>query len=277
MVPMADMLNAAHGRDNAHLSVDDDQQTYTMIATRPIAKGEQIYNTYSSPPNAELLRKYGHVDILPLQTHILHELTKDVVGDWPFGNPEDEAMIEGSLIMAMAQERCKVKLDERVDWWLEEGGEECVYIVSLADRYNSTFAIGLSTGIEPDMISFARVLTCDQDWSKARKRGRIPDGVWQKAPASTVAFIEELLKRRLEAYKTEYTVSTQLMKLLISKGRSRASQESWTIGQSENRGHCQSWRAAGYLRCPEPSEKSLGSTTQESKDRLITASAAEED
>lgn len=33
-----------------------------MRATKPISKGEQIFNTYGNPPNSDLLRRYSHVD-----------------------------------------------------------------------------------------------------------------------------------------------------------------------------------------------------------------------
>ena len=32
-----------------------------MRSIQPIAKGEQIYNTYGNLPNADLLRRYGYV------------------------------------------------------------------------------------------------------------------------------------------------------------------------------------------------------------------------
>jgi SET domain-containing protein 6 len=51
MIPLADMLNAAHGKDNAHLvkqgggrteSSKHDNPGFTITATRSISKGEQI-------------------------------------------------------------------------------------------------------------------------------------------------------------------------------------------------------------------------------------------
>ena len=60
MVPMADMLNAQSGNDNARLSYKP--KVLEMRATRDILAGRQIFNTYANPPNSDLLRRYGHVD-----------------------------------------------------------------------------------------------------------------------------------------------------------------------------------------------------------------------
>lgn len=114
MVPMADMLNAASGLDNAHLEFHDDG--CHMVTTKTISAGQQIYNTYSAPPNAELLRKYGHVDVLPLPDY----------PDWPFGNPEDDVNIDGTIIVEAAKLASPTTkdLEKRIDWWLEAGQEE---------------------------------------------------------------------------------------------------------------------------------------------------------
>jgi SET domain-containing protein 6 len=61
MVPMADMLNARSGCDNAHLFYKSDR--LEMRATQTISKGEQIWNTYGDPPSSDLLRRYGYVDL----------------------------------------------------------------------------------------------------------------------------------------------------------------------------------------------------------------------
>lgn len=66
MVPLADMLNAHTRLHNAHLCAPDDLAepgaVLQMVATKPIAAGEQVYNTYGSISSAELLRRYGYVE-----------------------------------------------------------------------------------------------------------------------------------------------------------------------------------------------------------------------
>jgi len=91
------------------------------------------YNTYSSPPNAELLRKYGHVDTLPLPATLLDKLTPEEIGDWPYGNPGDEVEIEGDKVLEAIfgmDDNSSVK--DRIDWWLEDGQDEWVNYLSVS-------------------------------------------------------------------------------------------------------------------------------------------------
>ena len=60
MIPLADTLNADSKLHNASLVYTPD--SLVMVAIKPIAKGEQVYNTYSDHPNSEILRRYGYVE-----------------------------------------------------------------------------------------------------------------------------------------------------------------------------------------------------------------------
>lgn len=60
MVALADTLNADTKLSNANLFYETD--FLVMKSVSPIAKGEQVYNTYGDHPNAELLRRYGYVE-----------------------------------------------------------------------------------------------------------------------------------------------------------------------------------------------------------------------
>jgi SET domain-containing protein 6 len=158
MVPMADMLNAAYEMDNARLYGDDDDDEdqsesgssmapgYTMTTVKPVTKGHQIvrdnlddesdscvnapqYNTYASPPNSELLRKYGHTDALHLNADLLSHLTSEEVGGWPFGNPGDEVEIQGddvvrAVIAHTGGIDAELRMSRRIDWWLDEDQDE---------------------------------------------------------------------------------------------------------------------------------------------------------
>ncbi|GAA97802.1 uncharacterized protein L969DRAFT_89652 [Mixia osmundae IAM 14324] len=76
MVPMADVLNAKSGSANACLVYHPD--ALVMTTTKEIAAGEQIFNTYNDPPNADLLRRYGHVDEVNLNDNV--EISADLIG-----------------------------------------------------------------------------------------------------------------------------------------------------------------------------------------------------
>jgi len=102
MTPMADILNARNSCNNVCLYFCDSQDVLTssqarlfyekdflsMVAVRPIKRGEQIWNTYGDPPNADLLRRYGHVDITLLNQG----------GPFPYGNPSDDVEIPADLV-----------------------------------------------------------------------------------------------------------------------------------------------------------------------------------
>lgn len=103
MAPMADILNARNRCDNVRLCFFDSRPLLTpsqarlfygkdslnMVAVRPIKCGEQIWNTYGDPPNADLLRRYGHIDITPLEQS----------GLFPYGNSSDDVEIPADLIL----------------------------------------------------------------------------------------------------------------------------------------------------------------------------------
>lgn len=85
------------------------------------------FNTYASPPNSELLRKYGHVDQYPLPEEVVALLQEEEIGGQPTGNPGDEVVIEGDRILAAVHAitgKSEGKLQERAEWWIEEGQDE---------------------------------------------------------------------------------------------------------------------------------------------------------
>lgn len=115
-----------------------------MVTIKPIKSGEQIvraplasnsefalywlqFNTYGDPPNSELLRRCGHVDYIPLPA--------EVWGDHAFGNPGDTAELTADRVVKVAlrirgRNEKQADMLERIDWWLEEGGDEYVCYIS---------------------------------------------------------------------------------------------------------------------------------------------------
>lgn len=80
------------------------------------------WNTYNDLPNSELLRRYGHVDWLPLE-------------NGGQGNPGDAVEMPATVVVDAVKEiRPTVAEDrftQRIDWWLEEGGDECAFVFSV--------------------------------------------------------------------------------------------------------------------------------------------------
>jgi hypothetical protein len=75
------------------------------------------FNTYGDPPNSDLLRRYGHVDLVPCP-HLKGAL----------GNPQDIVEIRADLVVKVVcgDDANDEKYQQRIDWWLDEGGDEYV-------------------------------------------------------------------------------------------------------------------------------------------------------
>lgn len=69
------------------------------------------WNTYQDLPNSELLRGFGHVDWLPLP-------------GGGHGNPGDVAEVRADLLVKAQAGGASADVEARIDWWLEEGGDE---------------------------------------------------------------------------------------------------------------------------------------------------------
>ena len=87
-----------------------------MVAEEPIKHGEQVWNTYVDVPNADLLRIYGHVNIIPL----------DQGGSFPYGIPQTLEIL-ADLVYDVClpdtgeeQRTCKIEacltVDEPEEW-----------------------------------------------------------------------------------------------------------------------------------------------------------------
>ncbi|KAG8779728.1 hypothetical protein FRC12_023887 [Ceratobasidium sp. 428] len=186
MVPMADMLNARYGGENAKLFYEPD--VLKMITTKPIAAGEQIWNTYGDPPNSDLLRRYGYVDALGTGLGIV-ELK---------GN---------TIVECAATSLSEVDQKERVDWWLEMGGDD-------------TFTLEMSTLLPPALLSFTQLmLLSDSEWQQTQQKEKPPK---PKSP-EVYTRIREALTKRVEMYPTTLEDDeTELKSSLISLNKRHA-------------------------------------------------------
>jgi len=176
MVPLADMLNARYGCENAKLFYEENH--LRMATTRSICRGDQIWNTYGDPPNSDLLRRYGHVDQVPLANGGL-------------GNPADVVEIRADLVMSSVEqkfpEHASPRSSERVDWWLEEGGDD-VFVVDSSDE------------LPEEMTSFVRLLMMSApEWEKAKGRSKLPKA---KVDDTVLSVAADVVRRRLGEYPT---------------------------------------------------------------------------
>ncbi|KAF7315884.1 Ribosomal lysine N-methyltransferase 4 [Mycena indigotica] len=182
MVPLADMLNARYGSENAKLFYE--KYALGMISTKPILAGEQIWNTYGDLPNAELLRRYGHVDLLPLD---------DQPGE--LGNPGDVVEIRADLVIS-AQNLSQEDTKERIDWWLEQGGDDVI-------------VFEWDMVIPPALVALIRLLRLPPDeFAHAVEKDKVPK---PKLDLEVLSVVITVLERRLTEYPTTLLDDLKLM------------------------------------------------------------------
>ncbi|KAG2112090.1 hypothetical protein DEU56DRAFT_843138 [Suillus clintonianus] len=186
MVPMADLLNARYNSVNAKLFYEEHH--LHMVTTKPIKAGEQIFNTYGDLPNSDLLRRYGHVDLLPCP-HLKGAL----------GNPQDIAEIRADLVVNVvcADNPNGETHRQRIEWWLDEGGDD-------------VFIIDRDPILPAALTSLVRLLLLSQDeWGKTREKGRPPKAKFDHQVSQILRRIFEI---RLSNYQSpDLDVDAQLL------------------------------------------------------------------
>jgi SET domain-containing protein 6 len=183
-----------------------------MATTRSIRHGEQIvcflafprgnrvltrktqWNTYGDPPNSDLLRRYGHVDQVPLANGGL-------------GNPADIVEIRADHLVQCVQRQLPRQTapwtKERVDWWLDQGGDECIHPHHPTFPlliFCSVFVLDFSNQLPEDMSSFVRLLVMSApEWEKTKRKSKLPKPKVDDAVLSVAA---DVVRRRLSDYPT---------------------------------------------------------------------------
>ncbi|SGZ12166.1 BQ5605_C028g10485 [Microbotryum silenes-dioicae] len=169
MVPMADLLNARFGSDNARLFYEP--STLNMMSTASIPAGAQIFNTYADPPNSDLLRRYGHVDeengadLVEIGLGLVVELV---------GGPQGSDLSEDEQ-------------STRAEWLLELGIDD-------------TFVLDKTLELPEELISTIRTLLLDQaDFEKVQRKDMPPK---PRLDPISAKWAVAILDRRMEEYET---------------------------------------------------------------------------
>ncbi|KAK7692209.1 hypothetical protein QCA50_003833 [Cerrena zonata] len=183
MVPMADMLNARFESENAKLFYEE--EVLKMITTKEIQAGEQIWNTYGDLPNSDLLRRYGHVDVVTLRPPLAGE-----------GNPADVVEIRADLVVETVSSRAQGNVQNRVDWWLERADDDA-------------FVAESDCEVPKELISLVHLLLLPEvDWLKLHAQEKLPKG---KLTPEVLPVVIEVLQRRLTAYPTSLEEDVTLL------------------------------------------------------------------
>ncbi|KAF9289821.1 hypothetical protein BGZ68_008544 [Mortierella alpina] len=178
MVPMADMLNHKTGYNNARLFHEKD--CLRMVAIKSIKSGQQIYNTYGDLCNADLLRKYGFVDV---------------------PNPHNIAEISGESVVAKCAVGDDKDKDEKVEWLLEHDGLEDFFILEAGDE------------IPEELVGCIKILMMPID----EFRTTVVEG--KKLPSTKLTLeVQKVLRELLETKIVEYTSNAKDDKVLLKQG-----------------------------------------------------------
>ncbi|KAG9020205.1 hypothetical protein FS842_007516 [Serendipita sp. 407] len=187
MVPMADILNARYGCNNAKLFYE--KEHLRMVAVRDISAGEQIWNTYGDPPNADLLRRYGYIDLIPVHAQAQ---SNEGYESFPYENPADEVEIRADLVFDVcAPGTPESKKTEKIEVWLNLGGDD-------------TFVIDRKDGTCKLMLGMIRYLSMTpQEVEEAIEKDKLPKG---KPTGDTLKLALQVLRTRLAQYTTTLEV-----------------------------------------------------------------------
>jgi len=132
------------------------------------------------------------------------------------GNPADVVEVRADLAVQVYSDAGD--LQERIDWWLEQGGDEYVVLLffmhsshgqlvvhCLTWRSSSVFVIEASAPEVPEgLISILKLLCLStEEWAKTKSKNKPPKSSLD-SPSATAAL--SLLERRLAEYPTTLEV-----------------------------------------------------------------------
>ncbi|PLW18295.1 hypothetical protein PCANC_16397 [Puccinia coronata f. sp. avenae] len=181
MVPLADLLNAKTGCENAKLFYETDW--LRMKTTRKIEKGEQIYNTYGDPPNSDLLRRYGHVD---------EENRFDVV---EVSGKTCLEVVREHLQAGSQHARCE-DLERRLEWALEMGVDDAFELTTEQERKKKGLTL-----IPEDMGTLLKILTLpSEEMLDCERKGKLP--TWKRHQMEVRTLAKRVVDRRMMDYPT---------------------------------------------------------------------------
>ncbi|KAF9361702.1 hypothetical protein BGX26_000057 [Mortierella sp. AD094] len=176
MVPMADMLNHRTGFNNARLFHEKD--CLRMVAIKSIKTGQQIYNTYGDLCNADLLRKYGFVDV---------------------PNPHNIAEISGDVVVEKFRAGNEEGKEEIVEWLLEQ------------DALEDYFILESDGEIPEDLVGCAKILMMPIEEFKTTvlQAKKIPS---IKLTVEVQKILRELLEEKIAGYESNAKDDKALLK-----------------------------------------------------------------
>lgn len=187
MIAAADILNAHTKLHNSRLTIPEtEEEEFEMVASKPIAKGEQIYNNYGNLPSCDMLRRYGFVEAGGTNFEVVELSDETVVKTLSkhFNKTEKEV---GKLI------------DSRVNKYYELPES---YVFSITAEGEE----GVNVEIDPDLILMLNCVTAKLDSGESKfsrknfsQQAKISENETLNPDAA--ALLQEIITDRKQLYK----------------------------------------------------------------------------
>ncbi|XP_070572330.1 N-lysine methyltransferase setd6-like isoform X1 [Ptychodera flava] len=199
MVPVADILNHVSA-NNAHLNFGE--KSLTMVSTRSIKKGEEIFNTYGHLSNGQLLHMYGFAE--PYQQNLYGMVTINF-----------NCLLESARILSNDDNNSLKLLEQKWNWMQE------IDVVDEDDKMGIDKS-GI-TGYQLSMI--LKVLSLDKkDFKKFKKSWQddsddddedemtllTQDDMTHMSPSSR-KLLRTCLQQRLDTYTYSHAEDSQML------------------------------------------------------------------
>ncbi|KAA1105934.1 hypothetical protein PGT21_024461 [Puccinia graminis f. sp. tritici] len=199
MLPLADLLNAKTGSENARLFYETD--CLKMKATRNIKKGEQIYNTYGDPPNSDLLRRYGHVDD-PNRFDVVEISIKTCV-----------EVAQSHLCSQSAPIVSSEELQNRLDWALEMGIDDVFEVPTEVERKKNGSPL-----LPEELTCLLKILLLSgEEFEDHKSKEKLPKPKLNNPDVISLA--QKVIDRRMKDYPTSIDEDERLLEGLRSTSR----------------------------------------------------------
>lgn len=135
------------------------------------------------------MRKYGHVDVLPLDGLSLPAALHPELG----GNAGDEVSLAGDLVLRAVASHLRKPIT------FDDDGRPSMFAELLdawLDAHDDVFALTLGD-LPDELLGFARLFLEDEAWERARTKGKMPKPT---PTADSLAVIDHALAARLALY-----------------------------------------------------------------------------
>ncbi|MCJ1403264.1 hypothetical protein MMC11_006487 [Xylographa trunciseda] len=211
MVPLADMLNADGDKNNARLY--HSATLLTMIATKQIKKGEEIFNDYGPLPRSDLVRRYGYVSDEYKQWDVVEVDSQKFKEAFVRGKLQNTTARDSELLLTEKEFNDRVKLAEHWDLW-----EESFDISREAGDVAHPYA-----GFDPALVQLIYMLAAPNEEFQQLKHATKPP-----KPAFSTASIQmliDILTARRDDYYTTCAQDEALLQGVATHGQSTVTEQ----------------------------------------------------